>query len=330
MMKTLISKKAVKWAATLCLVVSFPALVVAEGDADKVGSVAFKFLNIQSDARTAALGGLSAQGAGASALFSNPAGIAGSSMGISAGVNQWLVETNITNIGFVMPMAGGTVGLSVVSVDYGETMRSGWSGDADQGTMNLFPNLGDAWKASDTSLQLSYAVGMSDKFSIGGTVKMISQDIDGESISGTAYDVGMQFNTGYNGIRMGATISNFGPDVQPVDIPDGSSYEEFPSMSLPMTFNFGIVAQAFGDDNMGLVAGLNVAKYADMAQEITLNGEFSVAGLAKIRGSYNLDNPQFPVSFGAGISLAGIDVGLAMSSHNALGSATRITLGYSF
>jgi len=171
---------------------------------------------------------------------------------------------------------------------------------------------------------------MSDKFSIGGTVKMISQDIDGESISGTAYDVGMQFNTGYNGIRMGATISNFGPDVQPVDIPDGSSYEEFPSMSLPMTFNFGIVAQAFGDDNMGLVAGLNVAKYADMAQEITLNGEFSVAGLAKIRGSYNLDNPQFPVSFGAGISLAGIDVGLAMSSHNALGSATRITLGYSF
>ena len=101
-------------------------------------------------------------------------------------------------------------------------------------------------------------------------------------------------------------------------------------MSLPMTFNFGIVAQAFGDDNMGLVAGLNVAKYADMAQEITLNGEFSVAGLAKIRGSYNLDNPQFPVSFGAGISLAGIDVGLAMSSHNVLGSATRITLGYSF
>ncbi len=329
MMKTLISKKAVKWAATFCLVVSFPALIVAEGDADKAGSVAFKFLNIQNDARTAALGGLAAQGSGASALFSNPAGIAGSSMGLTAGINQWLVETNITNVGFVMPLAGGTVGLSMVNVDYGETLKSGWSGDADQGTMNLYPNSG-SWTAADLSLQLSYAVSMSDKFSVGGTVKMVSQDIDGEAISGTAFDVGMQFNTGFKGIQMGAAISNFGPDVQPVDIPEGSNYEEFPSMSLPMTFNFGIVAQAFGDDNMGLVAGLNVAKYADLAQEITLNGEFSVAGLAKVRASYNLDNSQFPISFGAGVSLAGIAADVAMSSHDVLGSVTRISVGYSF
>ena len=329
MMKTLISKKAVKWAATFCLVVSFPALIVAEGAADKVGSVAFKFLNIQNDARTAALGGLAAQGSGASALFSNPAGIAGSSMGFTGGMNQWLVETNITNFGFVMPLAGGTIGLSMVNVDYGETMKSGWSGDADQGTMNLYPN-SSSWKAADMSLQLSYALSMSDKFSVGGSAKMVSQDIDDEAISGTAFDVGMQFNTGYKGIRMGAAITNFGPDVQPVDIPEGSNYDEFPSMSLPMTFNFGIVGQAFGDDNMGLVAGLNVAKYADMAQEFTLNGEFSVAGLAKVRASYNLDNPQFPMSLGAGVSLAGIAADVAMSTHDALGSVMRISLGYSF
>ena len=329
MMKTLISKKAVKWAAAFLLVVSFPALIVAEGDADKVGSVAFKFLNIQNDARTAALGGLAAQASGASALFSNPAGIAGSSMGISAGMNQWLVETNITSFGFVMPMAGGTIGIGVVNVDYGETMKSGWAGDADQGTMNLYANL-DSWTASDMSLQFSYALSLSDKFSVGGSAKIVSQDIDGEAFDSKAFDIGMQFSTGYNGIRMGATISNFGPDVKPVGIPSGSTYDEFPNMSLPMTFNFGIVGQAFGDDNMGLVAGLNVAKYADMAQEFTLNGEFSVAGLAKIRASFNLDNPQFPMSFGAGVSMAGIAADVAMSTHDALGSVMRISVGYSF
>ena len=329
MMKILISKKAVKWAATFLLVVSFPALIIAESDADKAGSVAFKFLNIQNDPRTAALGGLAAQASGASALFSNPAGIAGSSMGLSAGMNQWLVETNITSIGFVMPMAGGTIGLGIVNVDYGETMKSGWSGDPNAGTMNLYANNG-SWTAADMSLQFSYALSLSEKFSLGGSAKMVSQDIDGEGISGTAFDVGMQFSTGYQGIRMGATISNFGPDVKPVDIPSTSSYDEFPSMSLPMTFNFGIIGQAFGDDNMGLVAGLNVAKYADMAQEFTLNGEFSVAGLAKIRASFNLDNPQFPMSFGAGLSLAGIAVDLAMSSHDVLGDAMRFSIGYSF
>lgn len=329
MIKSIIKTRIGKWSTTFLLVVSSPVFILAESDADKAGSVAFKFLNIQNDARTAALGGLAAQGSGASALFSNPAGIAGSSMGLTAGVNQWLVETNITNVGFVLPLAGGTIGLAMVNVDYGETLKSGWSGDADQGTMNLFPNSG-SWTAADLSLQLSYAVSMSDKFSVGGTAKMVSQDIDGEAISGTAFDVGMQFNTGYKGIRMGAAISNFGPDVQPVDIPDESNYEEFTSMSLPMTFNFGIVAKAFGDDNMGLVAGLNVAKYADMAQETTLNGEFSVAGLAKVRASYNLDNTQFPISFGAGVSLAGIAADVAVSSHNTLGSATRISVGYSF
>ena len=195
--------------------------------------------------------------------------------------------------------------------------------------MNLYANNG-SWTAADMSLQFSYALSLSDKFSLGGSAKMVSQDIDGEGISGTAFDVGMQFSTGYQGIRMGATISNFGPDVKPVDIPSGSTYDEFPSMSLPMTFNFGIVGQAFGDDYMGLVAGLNVAKYADMAQEFTFNGEFSVAGLAKIRASFNLDNPQFPMSFGAGLSLAGIAVDLAMSSHDVLGDAMRFSIGYSF
>lgn len=329
MMNFSISKKAVKWAAAFLLVVSFPAFVVAEGDADKVGSVAFKFLNIQNDARTAALGGLAAQGSGAQALFSNPAGIAGSSMGFSAGVNQWLLETNITNIGFVMPLAGGTIGLAVVSVDYGKTLKSNWSGDADAGTMNLYPSLG-SWTATDMSLQLSYARSLSEKFSVGGSGKMVTETIDGESISGLAFDVGMQFNSGYRGIRMGAAISNFGADVSPVTIPEGSTYEEFPSMSLPMTFNFGIVTQVFGSDNTGLVAGLNVAKYADMAQEITLGGEFTIAGLLKVRASSNQDNPQFPMSFGAGVSVAGIDVDVAMSSHDALGDVKRFSLGYSF
>ena len=96
MIKTINLNKTVKWAVTSLLVISLQGFLIAD-DNDKVGSVAFKFLNIQTDARTAALGGTAAQASGAGAMFSNPAGLAGSSMGLSAGMSQWLViETPIS------------------------------------------------------------------------------------------------------------------------------------------------------------------------------------------------------------------------------------------
>jgi len=197
-MKSII-KNPMKWLTISLVVISFQTMIMAEGDNDKVGSSAFKFLNIQTDAHGAALGGLAAQASGANALFWNPAGIAGSEgIGVSAGMTQWLVETTVMNIGVVMPMMGGTVGLSVVSVNYGEIMKSGWAGTTE---FVFEPNQG-SFTPTDMSLQASYGRSLSDKFSLGGTAKMISQSIDDVSISGLAFDIGTQFNTGYRGIRM--------------------------------------------------------------------------------------------------------------------------------
>ena len=305
-MKSII-KNPMKWLTISLVVISFQTIIMAEGDNDKVGSSAYKFLNIQTDAHGAALGGLAAQASGANALFWNPAGIAGSEgMGVSAGMTQWLVDTQVMNAGFVMPMMGGTIGLSVVSVNYGEIMKSGWAGTTE---FVFEPNQG-SFTPTDMSLQASYGRSLSDKFSLGGTAKMISQSIDDVSISGLAFDIGTQFNTGYRGISMGAVISNFGPDVDS-QAPDDASYEEFPGMSLPMTFSFGVVGEAIP----GLNAGLNVLKQADMAQEFIFNGEYSVAGLASVRFSYNINNPQQPMSFGAGLGMAGITANVAFSTH---------------
>ena len=319
-MKSII-KNPMKWLTISLVVISFQTMIMAEGDNDKVGSSAFKFLNIQTDAHGAALGGLAAQASGANALFWNPAGIAGSEgIGVSAGMTQWLVDTQVMNAGVVMPMMGGTVGLSLVSVDYGDIMRSGWGEES--GQFIFQPNQG-VFTATDMSLQASYGRSLSDKFSLGGTAKMISQSIDDVSISGLAFDIGTQFNTGYRGISMGAVISNFGPDVDS-QAPEDASYEEFPGMSLPMTFSFGVVGEAIP----GLNAGLNVLKQADMAQEFIFNGEYSVAGLASLRFSYNISNPQQPMSFGAGLGMAGITANVAFSTTLHFDPVMRFGIGY--
>ena len=314
MIKTINLNKTVKWAVASLLVISLQGILFAD-DNDKVGSVAFKFLNIQTDARTAALGGTAAQASGAGAMFSNPAGLAGSSMGLSAGMSQWLVETSIMSVGIAMPIAGGVIGLGVVSVDYGDMMRSGWGEES--GQFIFQPNQNGAFTAADMSLQLSYGMNLTDKFSIGGSAKGVSQSIDDVNISGMAFDIGMQFNTGYRGIQMGAVISNFGPDVE--------SQADFPSMSLPMTFSFGVI----GEPMPGLNAGLNVLKQADMAQQYIVNAEYNVS-IASLRFSYNINDDQAPMSMGGGVNVAGADIGVSMTSHDALDSVMRISVGYSF
>jgi|TARA_B110000014_G_scaffold245382_1_gene217291 hypothetical protein len=319
-MKSII-KNPMKWLTISLVVISFQTMIMAEGDNDKVGSSAFKFLNIQTDAHGAALGGLAAQASGANALFWNPAGIAGSEgIGVSAGMTQWLVETQVMNAGVVMPMMGGTVGLSLVSVNYGDIMKSGWGEES--GQFIFQPNQG-SFTATDMSLQASYGKSLSDKFSLGATTKMISQKIDDVSISGLAFDIGTQFNTGYRGISMGAVVSNFGPDVDS-QAPEDASYEEFPGMSLPMTFSFGVVGEAIP----GLNAGLNVLKQADMAQEFIFNGEYSVAGLASLRFSYNISNEQQPMSFGFGLGMAGVTANVAISTPQHFDPVMRFGIGY--
>ena len=317
----MIFNKIMRWTIASMLVVSFQASVFAEGDDDKVGSAAFKFLNIQTDAHGAALGGLSAQANGANALFWNPAGIAGSEgMGFTAGMTQWLVETQVMNAGFVMPMMGGSIGLSLVSVNYGDIMRSGWAGTSE---FVFEPNQG-SFTASDMAMQFSYGTNLSDKFSLGGTAKMLSQSIDDVTLSGMAFDIGTQFNTGYRGIRMGAVISNFGADIES-EAGEDISYEEYPAMSLPMTFSFGVVGEAIP----GLNAGLNVLKQADMGQEFIVNAEYNIS-LASLRFSYNLNNPQQDMSVGAGVNLGGISANLAMTMTQHFDNVMRLGIGYSF
>ena len=316
--------KLTKWTAVLTL--ALPVLLMAqrgdeEGGADKSGSVAFKFLNLHYDARGAALGGLVAQAAGAEALYWNPAGLAkAGGLGFSAGMTQWLVETSYMNAGVVMPMAGGVLGVGFVSVDYGDFMKAGWQEVS--GSYVFKPNI-ETFTASDNALQVSYGRFLSDKFSIGGSAKMVSESIDDASLSGLAFDVGTQFNTGYKNLQLGAVISNFGPTIDPVEENTESS------LAPPMTFSFGAVGQAFGDDSMGLVAGINVIKLSDMAQRIAVNGEMTVAGMIKIRGSYTLgDLVQDALSFGAGINMAGISVNVAMTQMVAFDPVMRFSLGY--
>ena len=67
-----------------------------------------------------------------------------------------------------------------------------------------------------------------------------------------------------------------------------------------------------------------------MAQEFIVNAEYSLMGLASVRFSYNISNPQQPMSFGVGLGLAGISADVAITTTQYFDNVMRFGIGYSF
>jgi len=61
---------------------------------------------------------------------------------------------------------------------------------------------------------LTYAYNLTDRFSLGGTVKYIQSKIWNTSASAFAMDLGVLFHSDIYGLRIGATITNFGTEMQ--------------------------------------------------------------------------------------------------------------------
>ena len=98
---------------------------------------------------------------------------------------------------------------------------------------------GQTFTAKGYVLSLSYARNLTDRFSVGTTLKLIDELLDTERATGWATDVGTLYDTGFRGFKIAMVISNFGPDLKFIR-------EENP---LPMNFRFGGVFDIFRNEN---------------------------------------------------------------------------------
>lgn len=216
----------------------------------KVGTTAANFLTIPVGPRATAMGGaFSAVANDATTSFWNPSGLSRMSRSeLTVSTAEWLVGTRINWIGLAFKFDDdNAVGVSVNQLDYGE----------EEITTPEQPNgTGQKWSASDLAVSLSYSRNLTDRFSIGGTVKYITQKIWNENASAFALDVGLLFYTELEGLRLGANISNFGTEMKldgkdlkrPIDIdppnagnnPNISGSLDTDSWPLPLIFTVGV------------------------------------------------------------------------------------------
>ncbi len=192
----------------------------------KVGTTGAQFLELGVSAR--AMGMAEAFVAVAddiSAAYYNPAGLT-YLYGREAAFTYIKMPADI-NYGFAalgLPLEsiGGVLGIGVYALSSGDIIERTYFSGEEKGTGRVF-----AW--NDFSLAVSYSRYLTDRFSVGITVKYVGEFVHDYSANGWAADVGTLYNTGFRGFKIGMVITNFGPDMKFIK-------NAYP---LPINFRFG-------------------------------------------------------------------------------------------
>jgi hypothetical protein len=318
------------------------------GAQSKVGTTAGQFLGISVGPRAIAMGGAYvASNSDVTSLYWNPGAFqqAGRSQVVFSNTD-WLVGSKFRWLGLMLSIGDeNAVGLSLTQLDYGE----------EEVTTVAAPNgTGERWSAQDIAIAVSYCRRLTDLFSIGGSIKYIEQQIWNESATAFAFDLGLLFVTGFNDMRLGVSMSNFGGEMklegkdllQRVDIdPEhaGSNKSLVGSMktdpwAIPLFFRVGVAMDVYKDDMFKLTLATDALIPNDNDGSVNAGGEFGWNDMVFIRGGYKSifgTDAEEGVSFGAGLKytapgIGGLELNYAFTKFGLFGNVNTIALGVSF
>ena len=324
----------------VCLLLNFtwvsPSLAVS-----KAGTSAAQFLKIGIGPRAAAMAGtFTGLADDVTALYWNPAGIAWlKNRQFMAAHSEWFADINHEFAGIALPLsASSALGVSFTALS---------TPDMEQTTIDQPDGTGIFFDVQDISIGLSYARRMTERFSVGVTVKYIQQKLFNETAQTYAVDMGAILHTGFKGMRLGITMNNFGGKLRL----DGRdlivSYEDTPAKletqnwPLPISFRIGLAMDIIGlreglilresQRLTFLVDGYNVN---DAPETMSMGLEYAWNENFFLRGGYRINHDLESFSGGLGfqfpVQRLMLQADYAISSMGDLGYIQRIGLGLNF
>ncbi len=290
-----------KWRTILLVVIGSlltlePLTRLQAQTVSNVGTTAAAFLEIGVGARAQAMGGAYVALANdATAMYWNPAGIGRlENIEVMFTYFNWLGDTRFTFAGIVFPLGGiGSIGASVST--FGMPDQPVRVIGQEEGT-------GEYYAAGDLALGLSFAYNLTDRFSLGFNAKYIDQRIWHTSAHGFALDLAALYQTQWEGLKLGFSLSNLGTNMQlsgrdllnAVD-PDKNnsgvenisvnySTDEYP---LPLIFRFGIAQQVklFSEDHL-LTLSADVMHPNNNVETVNVGFEYTFHQYLALRAGY--------------------------------------------
>jgi type IX secretion system protein PorV len=286
-------KRYMRWVLpALLLALAVPAVA---GSLDRVGTSGAQELRIPVGAASIATGSSSvAVGDGLDNIYWNPASLASTDQSEAmAAYSSYLGDTKV-NYGAVSTHLGGQgqIGFSVKVLNIGDIVVT--TEDAPEGTGEVLnPNFG--------VFGITYARRMTDRVHLGFTGAYVSEKVADVSATGLSMDLGVQYDTGWRGLRFGFAMKNIGPNMKysganleqrvvfPSDDPSAAGHVvqlQAASFELPSYLQIGLSYDLpmHGDQHMTFTGAFQGNNFS--TDEYHLGLEVPIGSFLALRGGY--------------------------------------------
>ncbi len=287
---------------------------------EKVGTYSAQFLKIGVSARAAGMGGaFTAVANDATSIYWNPAGMVElTRTQVTLNSTVWPADIDLYFAAavFTTPYLPGTFGISAraLTMDPQEETTIYMP----QGTKRFFD-------AGDMSFGLSYAMFFTDRFSAGITTHFIHMGLADKSVETMAFDFGLLYRIGIQGMKLGMMIQSLGGEV---DFDDRAS-------KLPTLFRVGLSVDAYRRGAHALLASGEFSHPSDNKERMNVGMEYEFNQFFYVRSGYNINYDSQGVAWGTGFRIdtsqtSDIGFDYAWQDLGYLGATHRITLNFSY
>lgn len=300
-----------------------PGLLLAQYDYGfdfaKTGSGGLQFLKIGVGARESAMGeAVSGAVQDVNAVFWNPAGLAHATRYQAAfSRNEWLVNSTQSAAAIAIPFKTFTVAVSALAFaidDFEET------------TVTQPDGTGRMVSAGDVLFSVAAARMFTNKLSIGGQVKYVSESLDEQTIDNVLFDVGALYYTGFRDLRLAFVLQHFGPDMKLID----------QTFRTPLLFRLSATDELFKTGEMALTLAGELVHATDHVEVFNLGTELQLHQLLYLRGGYRFNTDEGRLACGFGVvspAMAGLNLKIDYSfvkSQVVFADIHRFSIGLSF
>ena len=314
---------------------------------NKTGTTAAKFLSIEVGSNAVGMGGAYTSIANdATAMYWNPAGLSfHDTKEVYFNHANWIADISFDYFGITFPMNNKSVlGFNITSVTMDEMEVTRYGNE----------NTGETFRAADYAIGSTYALDLTDRFSVGFNGKYIQQSIANSHAKGIAIDIGTLFITPF-GFTLGTSISNFGPKLRMTgdDLLIGADVDEnidgnnesvtgvlsTDYFDLPLVLRIGVSDQFQMGPRNQIIISADAISPNDNANYINAGLKLQLLdGLISLYAGANslfLDNAESEFSFGGGITIPQI-LNNSLSVHftheqmKFLGNSQQLSISFNY
>ena len=249
----------------------------------KAGTTAGYFLQIPVGARASAMTAYTANVNDASAMILNPAGLADlTTSQLQVEVTDWVLDMNHTYLGAAIPTKHGFAGVHVLAMNFGEFEET---------TAEAEGLTGRTFNAYSVTFGVSYAQYLIPQFTVGGTAKVVYEQIANSNASTIAFDIGTMYDTPFYGVRLGVSVTNVGSKLQmsgndliinsdPDKAAEGNYQPDAllatEAYDLPLMLKVGLAWDAIDKDGIRATIAVDGNNPSNNNQSVSIGGEIAL------------------------------------------------------